>query len=283
MTASASRRARATDWVGRQSSTTAVLEPTLANRLAATLDRPATYGHGDALPPGWHWLYFPDVAPTSELGSDGHPLSTVLLPAAPAPRRMWAGGQIHFRSPLVMGDTVTRASTIRAIDVKQGRSGHLVFVTIEHELRVRDTSALVETQTIVYRDLGGEPQQPRPAPVGPDRTDTWRMNSTHLFRYSALTFNSHRIHYDAQYCRDVEGYPDLVVHGPLLATLLLDSALRYGWTPTRFDYRAVAPVLVGEPFTTHVKRQDDHGRLWVGGHDGALAMDAMLWPEQKEN
>jgi 3-methylfumaryl-CoA hydratase len=281
-----------TGWVGRSSTALAWLDPAQADRMNATLDREPGFRPGDELPPAWHWLYFGETVPAGDLGPEGHPRLGLLLPPVGLPRRMWAGGTLTFRRPLLLATTVEQVSTIRAVTPKQGRSGPLVFVTVEHVLREQgpegddgDTgaAAVIEEQTIVYRpaptpDTAPTDPAPDPAPGEAAFSRTWDLDGVALFRYSALTFNGHRIHYDADYCRDVEGYPGLVVHGPLLATLLLDLAAGHGRPLGRFDYTARSPLFLPAPFTVHGRPDGDATRLWVTGPGGRAAMQARARP-----
>ncbi|HNH24294.1 MAG TPA: MaoC family dehydratase N-terminal domain-containing protein, partial [Accumulibacter sp.] len=210
------------EWLGRCEESIDTLTPTPYAAMSATLDRPADRpANGVPLPALWHWLYFLPVHRQSEIGADGHAKRGGFLPPVPLPRRMWAASQFEFHQPLRIGDTVSRLSTIDDITEKNGRSGRLVFVKVRHDLRRVGESELAvrEFHEIVYRDLG-EPEMapPPPRPTYPDpvwRT-RWLPDEVLLFRYSALTFNGHRIHYDRRYVTEVEGYPGLVVHGPLL-------------------------------------------------------------------
>ena len=252
-------------WLGREQFLEAHISVEVANRMNATLSRSATFQPGDPLPPAWHWLYFHEAVPGNELGPDGHARRGGFLPPIPLPRRMWAGGSIKFEAPVLLGDTATKRSTVKAITPKQGRSGQLCFVSIEHEIYVQHERRLFETQTLVYRDA------PQPghnidlnaqlAPTDADFSRSYQPDPIMLFRYSALTFNGHRIHYDIDYCQNEEGYPGLVVHGPLTATLLLD--LFYHQYPdqkiTYFAYRGRSPLFNPNPFL--VQGQNKWGGL----------------------
>jgi 3-methylfumaryl-CoA hydratase len=264
------------DWIGRTTTSEARLDAAQANRMAATLDREPSFRAGDELPPAWHWLYFHDIVRASQLGPDGHPALGVVMPQVPLPRRMWAGGSFVFHAPLRLGDTVERTTVIRSITPKTGRSGRLYFVGVEHALRTGGTLNLVEEQAIVYRELAPEaaPRPSQPAPTGADYTRRYTLDSTTLFRYSALTFNAHRIHYDADYCRTVEGYPNLVIHGPLIATLLLDLYLEQGQPLKQFRYQAKSPLFLPHPFVASGKTEGRSARLWASNHEGGLAMEA---------
>lgn len=263
------------EWIGRSTSSNALLDPAQANRLAVTLDREPGFKIGDAVPPAWHWLYFHDLVAASDLGPDGHPKLGVTMPPSLPPRRMWAAGRIDFVAPLRLGQEATRTSTIRTVTPKDGRTGPLVFVTIDHVLHVDGETRVREEQSVVYR----EPTAPAggTSSLAPEQTDfseTWQLDNAALFRYSALTFNSHRIHYDADYARDIEGYPSLVIHGPLLLTLLLDAATQRGIDLASVRYRAVSPVFLPEAFTVNGRHDDDALALWATSASGHLAMDA---------
>ena len=252
--------------------------------LRATLDHPVEpVPPGTPLPPLWHWLYFLPLHRQSELGPDGHAERGGFLPPVPLPRRMWAGGRFDFRSPLRVGDEVVRTSTVENVVPKEGRTGPLVFVTVRHEVRRNGASdpALVEHHDIVFR------AEKRPGDVEPPHTAAasvapWQRtivpDEVLLFRYSALTFNGHRIHYDRRYVTEVEGYPGLVVHGPLLATLLLDLLRRHAPDAdvATFGFRAVRPTFDLHPFQVNGEPGDDGTvRLWSQDHEGRLTMDAV--------
>jgi len=277
-----------TDWVGRSQTLHEVLGPTPARALAATLDRDDEFAAGAALPPLWHWLYFLPLARACGLGPDGHARRGGFLPPVALPRRMWAGGRFEFGAALRIGDTVRRVSTIEDVQEKTGRSGALVFVTVRHECtRAGDAApALVEWHDIVYREA---PRAGAAAPaVLAARADArWQRtvvpDEVLLFRYSALTFNGHRIHYDRRYATAVEGYPGLVVHGPLVATLLLDLLRRElpRATLARFEFRARRPafdgralVLAGCPRQPQPQPGTALVQLWAADDAGALVMDA---------
>ncbi len=263
-------------WVGRTTTSSCWLDPEQANKMAVTLDREPTFRDGDPLPPAWQWLYFHDVVRASQLGEEGHPALGVTMPPVPLPRRMWAAGSLESSAPLPLGATATRVSTIRSITPKQGSTGPLCFVTVEHDFSVEGTHRLREEQTIVYREMSSTAEVPQavPAPTRADSTTPWLLDSTALFRYSALTFNGHRIHYDADYCRAVEGYPDLVIHGPLIATLLLDLAHRLDRSHRVFAYRARSPLFLPHGFTVNASYDSDVTTLWATNHEGGLAMQA---------
>jgi 3-methylfumaryl-CoA hydratase len=268
-------------WVGKSESLHDNLDAGRANALAAALDGEQAFKAGDALPPLWHWMYFWSVARQSALGEDGHPQRGGFLPPVPLPRRMWAGGRLRFDAPLALGANASRTSTIQSVNAKSGSSGNLAFVTVRHEMAQEGKLAVTEEHDIVYRGMpqpGSAPVAGKPAPTGA----TWSRDITPdpvlLFRYSALTFNGHRIHYDRSYVTEVEGYPGLIVHGPLIATLLADLLQRN--LPQarlmRFDFRAVGPLFDIEPFTVCGKPAADGKsvQLWAQNRRGELAMQA---------
>ena len=269
------------EWVGK----TETAEETIARfpvaALSATLDREDPLPRdGDPLPALWHWLFFLSLYRHSEAGPDGHQARGYFLPPVPLPRRMWAGSRFEFAQPLRVGDTVRRVSTLADVTHKTGRSGELVFVRVRHCLATAAGNAITEDQNIVYREAarpGDTAAQPVPAPEHAAWRRTIRPDPLLLFRYSALTFNGHRIHYDRPYCNDVEGYPGLVVHGPLLATLLLDLLRRErpDAVLARFEFRAIRPVFDIAEFSVCGAPQPGprEVRLWIRDADGALAMD----------
>ena len=267
----------AESWIGRQHRTCDILDLNRARAMEAALNRKPRLHPGDPLPPCWHWLYFWDLAPAGDLGPDGHQAHGEFLPPTGLPRRMLAGGRVWFDRPLDLGDEVVRTSTIQKVQEKQGRSGQLVFVTLRHEIADRAGTAIREEQDLVFREAGAGNGA---APAAPDRA-AWvrdiRPDGVQLFRYSALTYNGHRIHYDRPYAQEVEGYRDLVVHGPLLATLLLDALTDEGGqgSPTFFGYRAISPLFVGECAQLCGRPNADGGTdLWVAGPQGGLCMQA---------
>ena len=271
-------------WIGRTETATDMVAATPARALAATLDRAdAAPQAGDPLPPLWHWLYFLPLARESELGPDGHPRRGGFLPPVSLPRRMWAGGRLELLAPLRIGDTVTRTSRIADVASKAGRSGTLVFVKVRHEIARDGLPLLVEEQDLVYRDppRAGEPAPAlRQAPAQSQWTREIVPDDVLLFRYSALTFNGHRIHYDRRYATMVEGYPGLVVHGPLIATLLLDLLRRErpDAAVRRFVFRAVHPTFDTAPFFVCGREAGDGSiALWARDAHGTLAVEAQAW------
>lgn len=267
-----------TDWIGRQETKTDCLTAAAAARMHVTLGKGGPPpGDGDPIPPAWHWLLFADAKPPAELGRDGHPRRGGFLPPVELPRRMWAGGRLAFAAPLPVGGEITRRSTIKDVTEKSGKSGALCFVTVRHEFSSGGAVCLTEEHDIVYReDPGPDAPAPTPpeAPGDADATETITPDPVLLFRYSALTFNGHRIHYDVDYCREVEGYPGLVFHGPLTATLLLDLAERTAGKVAAFSFRAVSPLFDTAPFSIACKKDGDTLSLWAVNPDGRLAMTA---------
>ena len=270
-------------WIGRTETSEDRVTAFPVAALAATLDRKIPRPRpGDAVPPLWHWLWFLPLDRHSDLGPEGHREKGGFLPPVPLPRRMWAGGRLEFHRPLRIGEEVARTSSIVDVRQKEGRSGPLVFVEVRHEIRDAAGLVIVEAQDIVYREYPG-PDAPaptvEPAPSDPAWESRIEPDDILLFRYSALTFNSHRIHYDRRYATEIEGYPGLVVHGPLIATLLvdllgrnLDDTSRIG----RFEFRAVSPLFDGVSFKVCGRPEND-GRtvtLWAANREGRLAMKA---------
>jgi 3-methylfumaryl-CoA hydratase len=266
-----------TEWIGKTEtrSDTVIAGPVAA--LSATLDREDPPPRpGDPLPPLWHWLFFLDRHRASELGPDGHARRGGFLPPIPLPRRMWAGSRFEFHHPLLVGDQITRETRVIDINEKQGRSGPLVFVVVRHEISNAVGLAVAEEHDIVYRDHGpAAPVQPAPADAAWERTI--HPDDVLLFRYSALTFNAHRIHYDRRYATEIEGYPGLVVHGPLIATLLMDLLRRHqpAAQVSRFSFRAVSPLFDTSPFVVCGKPEDNKIQLWAKDAAGNLAMSAI--------
>ncbi len=272
------------EWIGRSETIADVVTATPYAALSATFDRAAERPpSGTPLPALWHWLYFLPLHRQSEIGPDGHVKRGGFLPPVQLPRRMWAGSQFEFHKPLRVGDAITRVSTIHDVTEKSGRTGPLVFVKVRHEIcrQSEPDVALTEVHDIVYReapkpdDVAPPPKQ---APAGATWERKWIPDDVLLFRYSALTLNGHRIHYDRRYVTEVEGYPGLIVHGPLIATLLLDL-LRHKLPDAevaRYEFRAVRPVFdINHFFVCGEPQQDGKTfRLWASDHEGWLTMDA---------
>lgn len=271
-------------WIGRSRSDEDLIAARHARLMAATVGcaEPSRIRDGERLPPLWHWIYFLEALPPGELGPDGHPARGGFLPPVPLPHRMWAGGRVCFTAPVPIGSTVCRESRVLKVDHKTGRSGELVFVTVLHELKTPQGSVLIrEEHDIVYRGDPSPGQRSGLTDTAPAARFSRMVtpDSTLLFRYSALTFNGHRIHYDADYCREKEGYENLVVHGPLMATLLAAFAEEVSGRRIReFSYRAISPALVGGPVTLHASAHDEHIVLFASAENGTVCMraDAVL-------
>ena len=266
-------------WCGKQTVVSSDLSCADLNKLAATLDLDSGgLDTGATLPPLWHWVFFQQPAPHSQLDVDGHAKRGKFLPPVALPRRMWAGSRVEFLQPLRAGQTAQQRSTISAVDSKAGKSGPLVFVRVTHEISQRETLCLREEQDIVYREVSSRIAHGQTPDYEAEYSRTVTADPALLFRYSALTFNAHRIHYDRDYARDVEQYPGLVVHGPLLATLVLDLWRRNnnGGTLLKFNFRALAPVFDLTPFRLCGRRPDIEGRcrLWVENSDGQVCLQA---------
>jgi 3-methylfumaryl-CoA hydratase len=270
------------DWIGRSETLRDVATPFPFIALNATLDHADTDGaHGTPLHPLWHWLYFLPRHRQSEIGPDGHAKRGGFLPPVPLPRRMWAGSRLDFLSPVRLGDAMERRSTIENVVSKSGRSGELVFVTVRHEVHCNGAAnpAIREWHDIVYR-AARQPGEADPPQRTPGRQPQWRReivpDDVLLFRYSALTFNGHRIHYDRKYVTEVEGYPGLIVHGPLIATLLMDLLRREmpQAVASNFQFKAVRPTFDLHPFHVNGAVEGKTVHLWGSDHEGALTMEA---------
>jgi itaconyl-CoA hydratase/mesaconyl-C4 CoA hydratase len=257
-------------WIGRTEEAHDVLSRNLVKRIAATFGE-ATPADGEPLPPLWQWCFFQEPVFESQLGSDGHPARGGFLPPADNRNRMWAGGRLEFIAPLTVGAEALRLSTILNIEEKHGRTGSLLFVTVRHDYSQNGLLCVREEQDIVYR----EPNPPRlnsgEAPENGDWSETVSPTPTLLFRYSAVTFNGHRIHYDYPYVTDTEGYPGLVVHGPMIAIFNLRAFIRANPDkPVRhFAYRGVRPLTLPTPFIVGGRVvEPGKAQLWAGNADG---------------
>ena len=273
-------------WIGRSETRTDRLDSGLVARWCATFDRDAP--RDGTAPQGLHWCVGLPDAPTATLGPDGHPrrdeAAPGFLPPIALPRRMWAASALDFHAPLRVDAPITRTTHIAAITAKQGGSGTLVFVELAHETRCDQALAVSETQTVVYREAAPVDAAPAPPLPGPDRFDAaaWTLARTIapspplLFRYSALTFNSHRIHYDLPYATGQEGYRGLVVHGPLTASLLLDLARRHLGDNrlTAFRFRGTSPAVADEPLHLALRAHDAGLTLGAFAEDGRQIMEA---------
>lgn len=267
---------RIEDWIGRERRRVEVLAPGDLARLAAVLDRPQAPLEA---PPAWHWACATETPRQSRIGPDGHPERGGFMPPIKAPRRMFAAADLRFGAPLRAGIETEWVETIAAIRDKAGQSGPLTFVEVERRLSQGGVPCVAETQTIVYRQPPA-PGEPAPSPVAAPDDAEWSATVTPdpvlLFRFSAATFNSHRIHYDRAYAVQTEGYPGLVVQGPLIALSLLEAlgAACPGQTVIRFSFRAVAPLFEGAPFHACGKRVEGGAQLWARSAQGHLAMTA---------
>ncbi len=263
-------------WIGRQRTETDILSERLIAGFVATFDPFLAPSDPGQAPLCAHWCLMPPSARTMDLKGDGHPPLGDFLPPCDLPRRMWAGGEIEFGQPLAIGDTVERHSTIVSITEKESKAGRLRFVAVRHELAGESGGSITERQDIVYLPAS-RPDAARAVATGePADCDlAWEADASTplLFRYSALTFNSHRIHYDLPYARTEEGLPGLLVHGPLQATLLVNLAATLGQSrPKRFAYRAVSPLVANGAFLAKARREDGHIACWTESRAGAVSM-----------
>jgi 3-methylfumaryl-CoA hydratase len=265
-------------WIGTEDIGTDIVSADLARKYHAMLDHPgAPPQPGEVVPRLMHFCLAQPAAPTAGLGADGHPARGGFLPPVPLPRRMWAGGSLTFHADLKVGDIVRRVSRIDDVVIKEGRTGTLCFVTVQHRLEANGGLAVEERQDLVYREAAA-PAAAAKAPPAAEQ-GAWQRAMTAspplLFRYSALTFNGHRIHYDRRYASEVEGYPGLVVHGPLQAAWLIGFAgeLR-GSPPKHFNFRGLAPVFDGDAFSLHATERDGRLKLWTARQDGPVCMQA---------
>jgi 3-methylfumaryl-CoA hydratase len=267
-------------WIGRQEVLDDTVTPVPVAAMAATLDRAEPLpAPGDVLPPLWHWLYFLPRPLASAIGPDGHAKRGGFLPPVPLPRRMWAGGRLRFHRDLHVGEAIRRTSTVADVSMKEGRTGPLVFVLLRHEIAGPEGLAITEEHDIVYREMPAL-GAPAPKPFTAPAESTWERaihpDEVLLFRYSALTFNGHRIHYDRSYVTQEEGYPGLIVHGPLIATLLVDLWRRHSSARlASFSFRAMSPLFDISDFTVcGTPGADGSVALWARNADGFLAMEA---------
>ena len=275
------------NWIGKTEKTTDDVTLAPLNAMAATLDKEAErFRPGDQIPSLWHWAYFLDPAPTTKIAKDGHPKRGGFLPPIPLPRRMWAGSRLHFINPINAGDHLSRKSTIKSISLKEGKSGSLAFVNVLHEISTPSEMVLSEEHDIVYREdhsskRPGSSANKVAAPVSSNFSTLITPDPVFLFRYSALTFNGHRIHYDREYATQEEGYPGLIVHGPLLATLLIDTFAKHNpsFQIKKFEFRAINPVFDLNPFEVCGMNPNGDGQasVWVQDHEGNLCMQARIF------
>jgi 3-methylfumaryl-CoA hydratase len=274
-------------WIGKRETLQDDISLFQARALAAALDHEALPNKGDALPPFWEWMYFLATPRASATGADGHPEKGGFLPPVPLPRRMWAAGEVRLSQPLIIGESAERVSSIKSVDLKEGSTGTLVFVTVQHEIYQFGQLCISQDQNIVYRE---QPAADAPAapvkqpPEGARWLRTITPDPVLLFRFSALTYNGHRIHYDRSYASEEELYPALVVHGPLLVTLLLD--FYHSNVPASrlksFKFRAVRPTFDSHSFQLQGKLEGQQMQLWSVDHDGAMCMkiDAVVDTEE---
>jgi 3-methylfumaryl-CoA hydratase len=267
-------------WIGRTTQISDTLTGQLTKGLRATLfleiGEPKV---GDAAPITVHWCLGQPVVAMSELGPDGHPARGGFLPPVPLPRRMWAGGELEFVDALRVGDEVTRTSRIADVTLKTGSTGTLCFVAVDHLIATSRGTAIRERQDIVYRNVSpGAPASVKPAapPPAAQHRETHIADNVLLFRYSALTFNGHRIHYDRDYVTRVEGYPGLIFHGPMQAALMVEFAakLRGGRVPKKFSYRGVQPLFEGSEFSVNANITDSGMELWTANSERQPTMKA---------
>lgn len=268
---------KVTDWIGKTETTEDVLDYVLVRRMAATLGTqiPAST---DCLPHLWHWMFFQPSISYNGLGEDGHPARGEFLPPAENRNRMWAGGRLNFLHPLIIGKPAKCVSTIRNIVEKQGKSGALLFVTVEHNYIQNGECAVLEQQDIVYREPSKyTPTKTAACPAG-EWSTTHKADSVTLFRYSAVTFNAHRIHYDYPYVTEKEGYPGLLVQGQLLATMALQAFQKANASAkiSSFSFRSQRPIFCPETFVVAGKLvSHDEAELWVG-NDGGIAQSSRV-------
>ena len=267
-------------WIGRSAEADDIVTPRLVAEYRATFAPHLMALSADEAPLGLPWCLAPAIAPMAEIGADGHPARGGFLPPVPLPRRMWAGGALEHHAPLRVGDRVTRRSSVEDVTFKDGRTGPLCFVTVRHAYATERGPALSERHDIVFRGAGSAniaPKPPAEADAPPPADATWRVEASPvlLFRYSAMTFNGHRIHYDHPYVTGVEGYAGLVVHGPVQGTLCLNlAATLLGAVPARFRFRNVSPLTAGAPFdVAAARRPDGTVACWTRGADGRVCME----------
>ena len=268
-------------WIGERESDVDYVTVPGAHRLSALLDRDDPFPKiGDVFPIGWQAILFPRVVRHSQIGPDGHPQRGDFLPPVPLPRRMFAGKRVEFKAPLLIGDEVRRESVIENVEIKQGRTGQMVFVTAKHDMISPRGLALTEYQKIVYREEP-DPNAPPPPPQAAPAKAVWEKvvltDNVMLFRFSALTFNGHRIHYDLPYVTNVEGYPGLIVNGNLTTLMMFELAREHGPAPIRtFSSRNVRPVIVGSNIHICGAPSEDRksAKLWVTNSEGALCLTA---------
>jgi 3-methylfumaryl-CoA hydratase len=266
-------------WIGRTAEASDIVTAQLVKGLRATLFQEIGEPMpGDAAPWTVHWCLAPPVFPMSQLSQDGHPARGGFLPPVPLPRRMWAGGELELSEPLRVGDEVKRTSRIADVTMKTGSTGALCFVSVEHLITTARGTALRERQDIVYRGMASGQQAPPAKPAAPPpvakHRESHMSDPVLLFRYSALTFNGHRIHYDRDYVTKIEGYPGLIFHGPLQASFIVELAakLHGGTAPKKFSYRGVQPLFEGSEFTVNANDNSAGMELWTANSEGQPTM-----------
>ncbi len=278
-------------WIGNTQECRDTIGPGQANLLKATLepDQP-DFKIGDQLPYGWHWVYFLEPVDINKLGQDGHAALGGFLPPVALPKRMWAGVRLKFHQPIIIGETAVKKSEVKSITRKTGRSGELCFVTVNHKIYSESTLKLEEDHDIVYKGAAPSSADMETAPpTAPEHSDYQTIihpSPILLFRYSALTFNGHRIHYDLDYCRNVEGYPGLVLHAPLLVTLMLNLARNCfagrNLEFSEFRQKSIHPLYHGSPFTLHLKKMEPgHCEILASNSDKRLVARATLMVSQE--
>ena len=269
------------EWVGKSATEAQRADLWPGRALAAVLDKPFTAKEGDPIPLLAHWTYFTPMVPQSKIGFDGHPKRGDFIPPFPQPRRMWAASDIHFHAPIRFGDEMTKRAEIAKIEEKEGASGKLIFLEVLNKYSVGGTLCLSETQTIVYRDPPSEGEAPRtkPAPDAAAWSQKVTTPPTRLFRYSAVTFNAHQIHYDHPYTTGKEDYPNIIVQGQFIATMLMEAFQKANSnsTPSRFSFRAMKPIFANEVFQAEGKQGEDFVDLWAKGNESDLRMSARLY------
>jgi 3-methylfumaryl-CoA hydratase len=282
-------------WVGRTQTMSEAISAVPLRQMAALMNderRMREPMHAGALPAGWHWLYFNPLEVQAKLGADGHPERGDFLPPVALPRRMWAGSRLHWSRDFEAGMQVEKTSRILNVTEKSGRSGRMVFVTVGHSYADAGGLILEEEHDIVYREAASAAETQALSQLGQQVREgvhqferqgqtvlPWQTDAVALFRYSAATFNGHRIHYDVDYCRQVEGYPGLVVHGPLLATLLLhlvQTRVAPGRAVARFEFRALKPTFDLSGFHLHCSAQDEALAVWTTNNIGQVGVDGRV-------
>ncbi len=270
------------DWVGKRETVQDRIYPTPAKALALTLNyEDFAAMEGNPLPEVWYWLYFLPIVPMAGVGPDGHPKRGGFLPPIPLERRMWASSSLKFHQDLLIGDNIEKTSEILKISEKEGKTGPMVFVTVRHSIASERGLVLEEDQNIVYLPMPKTFVAPKPTPLpeGLDWKDDYPIDSVLLFRFSALTFNGHKIHYDRRYATEMEKYPGLVVHGPLQALLLLESAKGHnpGKKPASFDFRAIRPLFDFDRISVCGQSDPEGGhKIYTANADNAIGMQASI-------